>query len=124
MTDDKKTIENKIRKAKTDPFELPETLLELNERPEAQNLINIYASLNDCQPEDVLAEFSGLPFSKFKPRLSELAVSKLAPISEKIKDLLRNKDYIDSILREGSIKARKIANPILKRSYEIVGLIA
>ncbi|OSP56074.1 tryptophan--tRNA ligase [Pseudoruegeria sp. SK021] len=123
LTDDADTIAQKFRKARTDPDPLPETFAELAERPEARNLINIYAGLADISVDAVMAEVSGQAFSEFKPRLADLAVAKLSPISTEMERLMRDPAEIDRILANGAERARAIAAPILKRTYEITGLV-
>ncbi|MDV4143273.1 tryptophan--tRNA ligase [Shimia sp. FJ5] len=123
MTDDADTIAKKIRKAKTDPDALPSEAKGLEERPEARNLVNIYAALADTTVDAVLADVGGKQFSEFKPILSELAVEKLAPISTEMARLMQEKDEIDRILASGASRAREIAAPILKKTYEIVGMV-
>ena len=123
LNDSADLIHQKVKKAKTDPYPLPDTLDELKGRPEAINLVNIYAALSDKTPETVLKEFSGREFSYFKPKLAELTVAQICPISEKMRALQRDPSYIDSILDEGSTTAAKIASPIINDVYEIVGMI-
>ena len=123
MTDDADTIAKKIRKAKTDPDALPSEAKGLEERPEARNLVNIYAALADTTVDAVLADVGGKQFSEFKPMLSELAVEKLAPISTEMARLMQEQDEIDRILGKGAERAREIAAPILKRTYDIVGMV-
>ncbi|GAA6164187.1 tryptophan--tRNA ligase [Pelagimonas sp. KU-00592-HH] len=123
MTDDAETIAKKIRKAKTDPDGLPSEAKGLEDRPEARNLVNIYAALADTTVDAVLAEVGGKQFSEFKPMLSELAVDKLAPISTEMARLMQEQDEIDKILDAGATRARAIAAPILKKTYEIVGMV-
>ncbi len=123
MTDDADTIAKKIRKAKTDPDALPSEAEGLKERPEAKNLVSIYASLADMSVNQVLAEVGGKQFSAFKPMLSELAVAKLSPISAEMDRLMQTPDEIDKILRNGADKARAIASPILDKTLEIVGMV-
>ena len=123
LTDDADTIAKKIRKAKTDPEPLPLDLEGLEGRPEARNLINIYAALNDECVEAVMADVGGKSFSEFKPMLADLAVAKLAPISGEMARLMQDSSEIDRILAVGSEKARAIAAPVLKRTYEIVGMV-
>ena len=123
MLDDADKIAKKFKKAKTDPEPLPETLDGLNDRPEARNLVEIYASLSDTSPEDVIGEYAGAGWGKFKPALADLAVDKLAPISDEMQRLMNDPAEIDRILGAGAEKARAIANPILKDTYEIVGLL-
>ncbi|MBL9060234.1 MAG: tryptophan--tRNA ligase [Mangrovicoccus sp.] len=124
LTDDADTIARKIRKAKTDPEPLPETLDGLAERPEARNLVNIYAALAETTPAAVMAEFAGKSFSEFKPQLADLAVAKLAPLSSEMARLMNDPAEIDRILAEGADRARAIAQPIVKRTYEIVGILS
>ncbi|GAA6182414.1 MULTISPECIES: tryptophan--tRNA ligase [unclassified Shimia] len=123
MTDDADTIAKKIRKAKTDPEALPSEAKGLEERPEARNLVNIYAALSEQSVDQVLADVGGKQFSEFKPMLSELAVEKLAPISTEMARLMQHQDEIDKILAHGAGQAREIAAPILKKTYEIVGMV-
>ena len=123
LTDDADTIARKIRKAKTDPEPLPEDPKGLEERPEARNLVNIYAALSDRTVQDVLAEIGGKQFSEFKPMLADLAVEKLSPISTEMARLMDDPAEIDQILTRGAERAREIAAPILRRTYEIVGMV-
>ncbi len=123
MTDDADAIAKKIRKAKTDPDALPSEVDGLSERPEARNLVNIYAALSDQTAEQVLAEVGGKQFGEFKPILAELAVSKLAPISSEMARLMGEEAEIDRILANGAEKARAIAAPILQQTYDIVGMV-
>ncbi|WP_170327147.1 tryptophan--tRNA ligase [Ruegeria arenilitoris] len=123
MTDDADTIAKKIRKAKTDPDALPSELDGLEDRPEARNLVNIYAALSDQTAEQVLADVGGKQFGEFKPMLAELAVAKLAPISSEMARLMGEQAEIDQILAKGAEKARAIAAPILQQTYEIVGMV-
>ncbi|WP_375174860.1 tryptophan--tRNA ligase [Pseudooceanicola sp.] len=123
MTDDADTIAQKIRKARTDPDALPSEVAGLEERPEARNLVNIYAALNDQTVEEVLADVGGKQFSEFKPMLSDLAVAKLSPISTEMARLMEAPEEIDAILRKGADRARAIAAPILQQTYDIVGMI-
>ena len=123
MTDDADTIAQKIRKAKTDPEALPSEAEGLKDRPEARNLVNIYAALAEKSVNQVLAQVGGQQFSQFKPLLSDLAVAKLAPISGEMARLMQDPAEIDRILGQGAERARAIAAPILARTYEIVGMI-
>ncbi|EEX08575.1 tryptophanyl-tRNA synthetase [Ruegeria lacuscaerulensis ITI-1157] len=123
MTDDADTIAKKIRKAKTDPDALPSELDGLEGRPEARNLVNIYAALSDQTVEQVLAEVGGKQFGEFKPMLADLAVAKLSPISTEMARLMGDQAEIDRILDRGAERAREIAAPILSRTYEIVGMV-
>ncbi|SMY06032.1 tryptophan--tRNA ligase [Flavimaricola marinus] len=123
MLDDADTIAKKFKKARTDPAPLPETLDGLKDRPEARNLVDIFAALSDSTPDKVIAEYSGAGWGQFKPALADLAVDKLAPISTEMRRLLDDPAEIDRILRDGAEKARAIAAPILAKTYEIVGLL-
>ena len=123
LTDDADAIAKKIRKAKTDPDPLPETYDDLSERPEARNLVNIYAAMSGKTPQEVVTEFSGQQFGTFKPALADLAVDKLAPISTEMSRLMQDTAEIDRILGRGAERAREIAAPILKQTYDIVGMI-
>ncbi|MAC76714.1 MAG: tryptophan--tRNA ligase [Rhodobacteraceae bacterium] len=123
MTDDADAIAKKIRKAKTDPEPLPDTLDGLKDRPEARNLVNIYAALADMSAEKVVADHAGQQFGRFKPALVDLAVEKLAPISTEMARLMDDPAEIDRILSAGSLRAREITAPILRKTYDIVGMI-
>jgi len=123
MTDDADTIARKIRKAKTDPDALPSEAKGLDDRPEARNLVNIYAALADMTVDEVLADHGGAQFGQFKPALAELAVQKLAPISSEMARLMSDVAEIDKILARGAEQAREITAPILKRTYDIVGMV-
>ena len=123
LTDTKEEISNKIKKAKTDPHPLPSTLQELKDRPEAHNLLSIYSSLSDQTLEKVLKEFSGRGFSYFKPKLIDLAVETLNPISLEMRNLLKDTNQIDKILKNGAQKAREIAEPVLRDIKNLVGFV-
>ena len=123
LTDDADTIAQKIRKAKTDPEPLPETMEGLDGRAEARNLVNIYAALDDRAPGAVLAEFAGQGFGAFKPKLAELAVAKLGPITTEMNRLMQDPAEIDRVLGQGAERADAIARPILERTLDIVGMI-
>jgi len=123
MTDGPDAIAQKIRKAKTDPEALPSEAAGLEGRPEAQNLVNIYAALRGMGVDAALAEVGGKQFSEFKPILSDVAVSVLGPIGEEMQRLLQDVSEIDRILCEGSERARAITNPILREVREVIGFI-
>ncbi|MGJ8609621.1 MAG: tryptophan--tRNA ligase [Octadecabacter sp.] len=123
MLDDATTIAKKFKKAKTDPEGLPETVDGLVGRPEAKNLVDIYAGLSDQTPEQVIAEYAGAQWGRFKPALADLAVEKLAPISDEMKRLMDDPAEIDRKLAQGAQKARALATPILEKTYDIVGLL-
>ncbi|WP_322890219.1 MULTISPECIES: tryptophan--tRNA ligase [unclassified Yoonia] len=123
MLDDADTIAKKFKKAKTDPEPLPETVEGLATRPEARNLVEIYAALDDTTPEAVIAQYPGAGWGTFKPALADLAVAKLAPISQDMARFMDDPAEIDRILAQGADKARAIAEPVLQRTYDIVGLL-
>jgi len=123
LTDDADTIAKKIRKAKTDPAPLPDTIEGLQSRPEARNLVNIYAGLSGETPQQVLSAHAGQQFGKFKPELAELAVAKLSPISAEMAHLMADTAEIDRILGAGANRAAAIANPILEQTYDILGMV-
>jgi tryptophanyl-tRNA synthetase len=121
LSDDADTIASKIRKAKTDPHPLPTNENEFKGRPEAENLLNIYAALADEPVKDVMARFAGQQFSNFKGELAELAVAKLAPINAEIRRMMADPAEIDRLLAEGAVKAAAIADPIVHEVKKIVG---
>ncbi|MGM0661014.1 MAG: tryptophan--tRNA ligase [Pseudomonadota bacterium] len=123
LTDDADTIARKIRRAKTDPEPLPSEAKGLEDRPEARNLVNIYAALADMSVDEVMQAAGGRPFSEFKPQLADLAVEKLAPISAEMARLMQDAGEIDRILGDGADRARSIAAPILRRTYDIMGMV-
>lgn len=123
MTDDADTIAKKIRKAKTDPDALPSETDGLKDRPEANNLVGIYAALKGVSKEDVLKDHGGAQFSTFKPALAELAVEKVSPIADEMQKLLNDPAELDAILKDGANRAHTIADPIMKKTKEIVGFI-
>ena len=121
LSDTKDQIINKIKKAKTDPLPMPNYIKELEERPEAQNLLGIYSNLTNSTLDDSLKKFAGKNFSEFKEVLSELLVNKFIPISDEIKKLLNEQSYLDSVLLDGVEKADKIASKKMKNIKEILG---
>jgi tryptophanyl-tRNA synthetase len=123
MTDDADTIAKKIRKAKSDADALPSEVKGLEDRPEARNLINIYASMADMTVDQVLADVGGKQFGEFKPMLADLAVAKLSPISGEMARLMSDPAEIDRILAKGALQAREITAPILQKTYDIVGMV-
>lgn len=123
LTDDGDTIAKKIRKAKTDPEALPSEAKGLEERPEARNLVNIYAALNNQSVDQVLADVGGKQFSEFKPMLADLAVAHLSPISTEMSRLMGDVTEIDRVLAHGAARAREITQPIMDRTYDIVGMV-
>ncbi len=123
LTDDSDTIARKIKKAKTDAEPLPDTIDGLEGRPEAANLVGIYAALADQSREQVLADFGGQQFSAFKPALSELAVTVLAPINGEMRRLMDDPSHIDGVLKAGSERANALADKTMADIKEIVGLL-
>ncbi len=121
LTDTPDMIAKKIKKAKTDSDPLPETLAGLEGRPEALNLITLYAALADQSKEDVLAHFAGKQFGQFKPEFIDLAVAKLAPITARMNELMADPAQIDDILSKGANNARAIAGNVLKDTQKIMG---
>ena len=121
LTDNKEEILNKIKKAKTDLLLLPEETKDLIKRPEAENLLGIYSSLQKQDLEKSVSEFKGKNFSEFKKDLSEILTERIEPISQEIKRLLEDEIYLDKILLEGSNKAEKIAVKKIKEMKELVG---
>ena len=123
LTDDADAIAQKIRKAKTDPEPLPSEEKGLEPRPEADNLVGIYAALADTPKGAVLTQFGGGQFSTFKTALADLAVAKLGPIGAEVKRLVADTAYIDSVLAEGATRAQKLAGETMKSVKDIVGFI-
>ena len=121
LTDEKDQISNKIKKAKTDALPIPSSVEELNNRPEARNLLGIYASLANLSLEKSIQEFSGKNFSEFKEILSQILIEKINPISIEIKKLLNEKKYLDKILLEGCKEADSLASKKIKKIHDIVG---
>ena len=121
LTDTEEQIHNKIKKAKTDSLALPDNNKELENRPEAKNLIGIYSSLNDQDINTTIAEFSGKNFSDLKNKLSELTIESIYPISKEIKKLKEDEKFIDQILGDGSKKAYEISSKKIKDMKKIIG---
>ena len=124
LTDDADAIARKIRKATTDPNPLPENKDGLTGRPEAENLLSIYAALSDRKLDEVIAEFAGQQFSGFKNALADLTVAKLAPIAGEMRRLLADPAEIDRVLKDGAAKARAIAAPVMAETKKLVGFIS
>ena len=122
LTDDADAIAQKIRKARTDAEPLPGTLDGLKDRPEARNLVNIYAALANETPDQVLARFEGQGFGAFKPALADVAVAALEPITRRMTEFNSDPAEIDRILDDGSERAAEVANPILQKTKEIMGM--
>ena len=123
LTDDADAISRKIRKARTDPDALPSEVDGLTGRPEADNLIGIYAALAERSKAEILAEFGGRQFSEFKPAMAELAVEKLAPVSGEMRRLLAAPDHIDAVLKDGGERAGAIAAATMNDVKDIIGLL-
>ncbi|TDL81934.1 tryptophan--tRNA ligase [Palleronia sediminis] len=123
LTDDADAIARKIRKARTDPDPLPQDYKALDGRPEARNLVNIFAALRDISTDAAMAQVGGQNFGEFKPMLADLAVEKLAPVSAEMARLMNDPAEIDRIMARGAERAREIAAPILAETYRITGMI-
>jgi tryptophanyl-tRNA synthetase len=123
MTDDAETIALKIRKAKTDPQPLPATIAEAETRPEAENLLGIYAALGDITREQAIARWAGRNFSEFKSELADLSAEVLGRICGEMRRLLADPGYIDGILRRGAERANALAGPHLHEVFDIMGLL-
>ncbi len=123
LTDDADAIALKFRKAKSDPEVLPDSAEGLEGRPEAANLLGIFAALSDRTREEAVAAFAGKSFSEFKRELTDLAVNVLSPISTEMKRLLADTAHLDGILSEGAHRARAISTPIMAEVQEIVGFL-
>ena len=123
MTDDADAIMTKIKKAKTDPEPLPSEADGLEGRPEARNLVSIYAALAECSADDVLAEYGGQGFGVFKPALAEVAIAKLAPITDQMNVYMQDPAQIDAILKDGAERAHAIAQPIMGDIRRLTGFL-
>ena len=123
MTDDADAIMTKIKKAKTDPEPLPSEADGLEGRPEARNLVSIYAALAETSVEDVLAEYGGQGFGVFKPALADVAIAKLAPITDQMNIYMQDPSQIDSILKDGAERAHAIAQPIMGDIRRLTGFL-
>ena len=121
LNDTKDDIVNKIKKAKTDSSPLPENEIELKERPEAKNLLGIYASLLEIDIIDVIKEFSGKNFSDLKTKLADLMVEKISPISSEINKIKKDTTFIDKVLYEGTINANNISSKKIQQMKKIIG---
>ena len=123
MIDEPEVIARKIRKAKTDPHPLPDNLDDLDGRPEAANLMGIYAALDDCSIADVCLRFGGGQFSTFKQDLADLAVAHFTPIQQEMRRIMADPTYVDGILRDGIERADVISSPILREIQDVVGFL-
>ena len=124
LTDTAENITQKIKKAKTDPEPLPQDKTGLEKRPEAENLISIFASLQDTSIESVIKDYAGKEFSTFKKDLADLSVSKLESITSEMNKLMSDVSYIDSILNQGKENAIAVAEPVLQKTKEIIGFLS
>ena len=124
LSDSKENIIQKIKKAKTDPEPLPQDKTGLEKRPEAENLISIFASLQDTSIESVIKDYAGKEFSTFKKDLADLSVSKLEPITSEMNKLMSDVSYIDSILNQGKENSIAVAEPVLQKTKEIIGFLS
>ena len=121
MTDSKDQIVNKIKKAKTDNDPLPNTNKDIQKRPEVENLLGIYSSMNNQSLLKTINEFSGKNFSDLKQKLTEIVVEKISPISNEINKLQKDPKFIDDVLQEGAQKAEEIANKKVQEIKKIIG---
>jgi tryptophanyl-tRNA synthetase len=124
LTDDADAIAQKIRKAKTDPNPLPDSQKGFEGRPEADNLVNIFAALADETREKTIARFAGQTFSTFKNELAEVAVAKLTPLAAEMRRLLADPAEIDRILKDGADRARVLTAPVMRDVKKLVGFVA
>tara|TARA_Y100000590_G_scaffold44492_1_gene47319 strand:+ start:272 stop:1291 length:1020 start_codon:yes stop_codon:yes gene_type:complete len=122
LNDNADEIEKKIKKAKTDPHPLPETFEDAKSRPEALNLLSIFAALNNEPTKKIISQYAGKDFSLFKKDLIELTIEKITPINKEIEKLNQNPQYLDTIINKGKDKAISIADSVLNRVYTAVGL--
>ncbi|WP_417793516.1 tryptophan--tRNA ligase [Terasakiella pusilla] len=123
MTDDADTIAKKVRKAKTDPHPIPESVDGFEDRAEAKNLMNIYAALSDVTLTDVCQQYGGQSFADFKKALTDLAVEKLSPISQEMQRYMADPAEVDAILKEGGERANAIAQPVMDEVKDVVGFL-
>jgi len=123
MTDGADEIAQKIRKARTDPHPLPESADGLAERPEALNLVSIYAALEDIEIDQVIQEYQGQGFSTFKKALADLAVVRLGPVGNEMKRLTAESGEIDKVLADGAERATQLSRPIVAEVREIMGFL-
>jgi tryptophanyl-tRNA synthetase len=123
LLDDADAIAAKIRRARTDPEPIPETLEALAERPEADNLVGIYAAMAGLAKAEVLGQYAGKGFGEFKPALADLLVDRMAPISERMRRLMDDPAEIDRILAAGAGRARALAEPVIAETKRLVGFL-
>ena len=123
LTDSADMIAQKIRKARTDPEPLPGAVAGLAGRPEAGNLVGIFAALADIERDEVCHHFANAPFSRFKEEMTTLAIDTLAPITAEMRRLMADPGYVDGVLRDGAERARALAEPVLQQTQDIVGFL-
>tara|TARA_Y100000590_G_scaffold457323_1_gene609712 strand:+ start:2106 stop:3110 length:1005 start_codon:yes stop_codon:yes gene_type:complete len=123
LSDDPKTIEAKVKKAKTDSLPVPDNLKDAKSRLEAYNLITIYAAITNTEEEKIIQEFGNKEFSYFKQKLSDSLIAVLQPISTEMNKLLDDKEYLDEIIKSGSQRASAIAKPVINEVYDCIGLL-
>jgi len=123
LSDDENSIVQKIRKAKTDPEPLPDNIEDAKKRPEAFNLLTIFASLSNLSTARIIEDYSGKEFSQLKKDLADLTVNKIDPIAREMKKLIQDTSYLDFVLKIGKDKAINVATPVLKEVYDVVGFI-
>jgi len=124
LSDNADQIMSKIKKAKTDAEPLPDNSEDLKGRPEAENLVGIYAAITQTNPQSVLEQFAGKGFGVFKPALAEVLITELGPVSARLGELMANPDQLEMILQKGADRAAEIAEPILTETKKIIGLWA
>ncbi|MCK5166676.1 MAG: tryptophan--tRNA ligase, partial [Rhodospirillaceae bacterium] len=123
MTDSADEIAKKIKKARTDAEPLPETAKGLEGRAEAANLVGIYAALGGVSSDEVLQKFAGEGFAGFKQQLADLAVAKLGPIQDEMRRLMDDPAHVDGVLKDGTERAREMAEPIIREVQDIIGFL-
>ena len=123
LKDSPDEITKKIKKAKSDSEEIPDNLKSLEKKPEAFNLINIFAEISKNNLENVLNEMSGKEYSFLKTKLADLIISEIGPVGKEIKKLLEDKSHLEQVLKKGKEKANIIAEENIKNIREKVGLI-
>jgi tryptophanyl-tRNA synthetase len=121
LSDDEDEIVQKIRKAKTDPFPLPSNMGEAEKRPEALNLLTIFAALSETKTDVVVDQYAGKEFAMFKKDLADLTSAKITPIAVEMEKLMNDATYLDSIMKMGKEKAIGIAEPVLDQVHDLVG---
>jgi tryptophanyl-tRNA synthetase len=123
LIDDADTIAKKIRKAKTDPEALPSDVEGLENRPEADNLVGIFAALSGTDKADVIRDFGGRQFSDFKPALADLAVARLSPITDEMRRISADEAYVDAVLKDGGERAGVLAEATMRHVRDIIGFL-